>query len=145
LDPLETLARRAIALTSGVFPPDAVVVAVPLHASKLRARGFNQADAIAHAAASATGRRAARGILERARMTRPQTDARDRAANVQGAFVAHLPKMLRGKAFLLVDDVRTSGATLEACARALVLAGAGRVDGFALAWGGGLPKEGEKS
>ena len=136
LDPLEILVRRWAAKASGLFPPDAVVAAVPLHASRLRARGFNQAETLARAVAAATGRRPAEGFLVRARRTRPQTETGDRAGNVRGAFACRpLPPPLRGRAFLLVDDVRTSGATMEACAEALRAAGSGPVHGFALAWG----------
>ena len=141
LGPLETLSRRALAKTGGIFPPDAVVTAVPLHPARLRARGFNQAEILARAAAAGTGRKHREGILVRARRTRPQTDADDRAKNVRGAFIClNLPPSLRGRPFLIVDDVRTSGATMRECAAALMDAGAGPVHGFALAWG----KDGER-
>lgn len=142
LPALEALVRRALAKTGGFFPPDAVVASVPLHPSRHRARGFNQAEALARAAAASTGHRLADGFLARVRMTRPQTGASDRAENVRRAFVCSpLPAALRGRPFLLVDDVRTSGATMRECASALREAGSGSVYGFALAWGNGLPKD----
>lgn len=136
LEPLETLARRALVKTDGIFPEDAVVMAVPLHSSKLRSRGFNQAEVLARAVAAATGRKFIGRVLERVRTTRPQTDTEDRHKNVRAAFVCHkLPESLRGHPVILVDDVRTSGATLGECAETLRAAGSGQVYGFALAWG----------
>lgn len=138
LRPLETLVRRPLAKTGGIFPADAIVAAVPLHPSRLRSRGFNQAEALARAAASATGRRFQDRVIVRIRRTRPQTEADDRGRNVHGAFLCRrLPASLRGRSFLLVDDVRTSGATMGECAAVLRQAGSGPVHGFALAWGSG--------
>lgn len=135
---LETLVRRAVRTGGGIFRPDALVAAVPLHPARFRLRGFNQAEALARALAAATDRRLAPGLLQRPRSTAAQTRAADRGANVRGAFAcAPLPTVLRGRPFLLVDDVRTSGATLRECASALRIAGAGRVDAFTLAWGSG--------
>lgn len=136
LPALETLVRRAVRSSGGIFAPDAAVAAVPLHPARLRQRGFNQAEALARALAEATGRRFAPGLLHRPRRTEAQTRAADRRANVHGAFAcAPLPAALRDRSFLLVDDVRTSGATIRECASVLRAAGAGRVDAFALAWG----------
>ena len=120
----EGLARRIVenegarTLLSGV---DAVV-AVPLGPARERDRGFNQAELLAEALARRTGLRTAR-LLRRARETAPQTGlgADARALNVRGAFegVGPAPRTL-----LLVDDVATTGATLEACSLALKAAGA---------------------
>lgn len=139
LPPLETLTRRALLKTGGMFPAEAVVAAVPLHAARFRWRGFNQSSVLARAAAEATGRRLADGFLTRVRRTAPQTEAGDRDGNVRGAFVCRaLPTGLKSRPFLLIDDVRTSGATMRECAEALKRAGAGPVYGFALAWGSGI-------
>lgn len=137
LRPLGELARRWAEGTDAWLTPETVVVPVPLHPSKLRARGFNQAMTLARAVAAPLGLRCAEALV-RLRRTRPQVDAKDRRSNVGGAFAARrLPDPLRGCPFLLVDDVRTSGATMAACAAALRKAGAGPVAGFALAWGKG--------
>ena len=106
-----------------------VVVPVPLHPLRLAERGFNPAALI--------GRRIARHFdvalwplaLRRTRSTRAQAtlDRTDRQANVAGAFAVRRPERLRGRPVLLVDDVRTTGATLEACAAALRSAEAGAV------------------
>ncbi|HTK60235.1 MAG TPA: hypothetical protein VL283_03460 [Candidatus Baltobacteraceae bacterium] len=142
LGPLQTLMRRWTLKASGLVPDGAVIASVPLHPSRQRARGYNQAEALAGAVAAAAGRARAEGFLERARRTRPQTDADDRRGNVRGAFACRaLPAPLRGRPFVLVDDVRTSGATMRECAAALRTAGAGQVLGLALAWGSGGKEE----
>lgn len=116
------LAARAIELAGEV---DAVVP-VPLHASRLRRRGFNQAALLARPVARALGAPLVTSELRRLRDTPPQAglDAGSRVRNVRGAFVA-----LRapGARVLLVDDVRTTGATLAECAEALTIAGAEHV------------------
>lgn len=145
LPPLETLMRRWAAKASALFPPDALVVPVPLHPSRMRQRGFNQAETLARALAAATGRHLAPGLLVRTRATRPQTEAQDRSLNVRRSFAARTPSVVRSHAVIVVDDVRTSGATLAECAAALRTAGSVPVYGFALAWGSGLPKEDEKT
>ena len=110
-----------------IFWPFEVVVPVPLHASRLRERGFNQAAEIARGiAAEARGPLINRALV-RTRVTRAQSelDLAARAANVDGAFgpgeEAH---RVRGFRVLLVDDVLTTGATARACASALRTAGA---------------------
>jgi ComF family protein len=102
------------------------VVPVPLHPRRLRARRFNQAAVLALGAIG--GRAAPRlllGALERVRDTPPQSrlGLAERRANVRGAFRAR-PAEVRGRSVLLVDDVFTTGATAEACTRALIDAGA---------------------
>jgi ComF family protein len=106
-----------------------VVVPVPLHPLRLAERGFNPAALL--------GRRVARRFdvdlwplaLRRTRPTRAQAtlDRTDRRANVEAAFAVRRPDRVRGRSVLLVDDVRTTGATLEACMAALRIAGAGTV------------------
>ncbi len=94
-----------------------VVVPVPLHPSRRRQRGFNQADDLARALGLPT-----LGALRRLRATSTQADlpASRRHANVRGAFsLTRDARDLRGKTIVLVDDVSTTGATLEACGRAL--------------------------
>jgi ComF family protein len=109
-------------------PPD-FLTAVPLHRSRLRERGYNQSLLLAEALTRLTGVVTVPGLLERARPTKPQVSLPSdlRSANVEGAFVAPLPLTLEGKAVTLVDDVATTGATLRACAAALLGAGASRV------------------
>jgi ComF family protein len=126
--------RRAVATTLGeamtdVLPagPHDVVVPVPLHRSRLRERGYNQAALLARALARAARLPVLSTGLVRRRPTPSQADldASARRANVRAAFVASA--RVAGAAVVLVDDVLTTGATADACARALRDAGSRRV------------------
>lgn len=126
------LVRRLRAL-DGTRRPD-VLVPVPLHPSRLRARGYNQALELARSVAPALDLPLRAGALRRVRSTPPQTgmtSRRERRRNLAGAFVA--PRPLGGAAVALLDDVLTTGATAEAAARALRRAGAARVEVWAAA------------
>jgi len=113
--------------------PD-LIVAVPLHVSRLRERGYNQAFELAKPVAGALGVPIARNGLARIRATPAQTglDAAARRRNLRGAFAvprgASLPKHIA-----LFDDVVTTGATVRECARVLRRAGVERIDVWALA------------
>jgi len=106
-----------------------LVLPVPLHWRRERSRGYNQAAALARVFAGRTGLPMRANVLKRRRATKPQTSLgrEDRRENVREAFVVRHPNAVRGKTVLLIDDVCTTGATLEACARALKAAGARRV------------------
>ncbi|HEX9362814.1 MAG TPA: ComF family protein [Candidatus Dormibacteraeota bacterium] len=110
------------------------VVAVPLHRERLRQRGYNQADLLAEDLRRRLAVFAPVGKLVRTRPTPPQVgrDRLRRFENVSNAFEWHGPR-LDGEAMLLVDDVATTGATLDACARALREAGSGPVIGVSVA------------
>jgi ComF family protein len=109
-----------------------LLVPVPLHRRRLIWRQFNQANALALVVTRASGKRADAFALVRVKPTTPQVGLTraQRADNVQGAFA--VPEEARlsveGRAVVLVDDVTTTGATLNAAARALLRAGARRVD-----------------
>ncbi|MGE0451239.1 MAG: ComF family protein [Vicinamibacterales bacterium] len=93
------------------------LVPVPLHPARLRSRGFNQAEDLAHHLGVPVVR-----ALRRTRHTDAQANltARDRVRNVSGAFAAtRAAAAIRGATVVLVDDVRTTGATLDACALTL--------------------------
>jgi ComF family protein len=109
-------------------------VSVPLHPSRLRQRGFNQAELLARELRSRMGVVKPVGELVRTRATPPQVghDRLWRSSNVQGAF-RWIGPPLDGGPILLVDDVATTGATLEACANALRAAGSGPVMGVSIA------------
>lgn len=134
--PLAGLARRWAAKSGGAFcGQDAILLPVPLSSRRLGERGFNQAAFLADALAWALGLRQTDRLLVRRRETAPQVAAEDRAENVADAFAARVPEKWRTRAFVLVDDVWTTGSTMTECAAALRAAGASEVKGFALAWG----------
>jgi ComF family protein len=106
-----------------------LIVPVPLSPGRARARGFNQAELIARPLAAANSWPLDAGALVRSRETAQQTrlPARERRANVAGAFAVPDPATVRDRRILLIDDVCTTGATLEACAGPLLEAGAAGV------------------
>jgi ComF family protein len=111
------------------------VIPVPLHFLKRHGRGFNQAELLGRGLADGVGVPLLSGVLVRRRWTWAQARlGRDqRKTNVAGAFVVRNPEFIREKRLLLVDDVCTTGATLESCANALKEAGARSVDALTLA------------
>ncbi len=114
-----------------------VVTAVPLFWRRRLARGYNQAALLAGDLARRLGRPFEGRILRRVRSTDTQTHltARERATNVEGAFQVRRPARIEQRRVLLVDDVMTTGATVNECARVLMKAGAGRVDVVTVARG----------
>lgn len=121
-------------LASGTVPGE-VLVPVPLHGSRLRQRGYNQAELLARELSALTGIPLAWGALVRVRNTDSQArtgGVTGRRDNVRGAFVC-TDEALRGRSVLLIDDVCTTGATLDACARPLKELGAEVVWGLTVA------------
>lgn len=112
------------------------IVPVPLHAARMRDRGFNQASIIGRELS-----RALRVPLDETSLVRVSTpakyrtglDAKGRQESVAGAFVVRYPRLLRGEDVLLVDDVFTTGATVSSCTEALEKAGVKSVSIFTLA------------
>ena len=108
------------------------LVPVPLHWRRLWTRRFNQSAALARAIARSCGVPVLDDALKRMRATPQQVGLTraDRATNVQGAFQVPDERgaAVAGRRLVLIDDVLTSGATVDACARALLRAGAAKVD-----------------
>lgn len=106
------------------------VLPVPLHRTRLRWRGFNQSLLLARGLCGGRRGRLAPWPLARRRATPPQVGLgeTERRRNVRDAFVVVRPDSIRGATVLLVDDVMTTGATVDECARVLRRAGARHVD-----------------
>jgi len=118
--------------------PGAVLVPVPLHRRRGRERGFNQSILLAQALAEVWKMKILPRALERIRFTQQQATltAPERRKNVEGAFAPAAKSNLQNHRIFLVDDVFTTGATMNACAAALKSAGAARVVGLVLAKAG---------
>ena len=114
--------------------PAALLLAVPLHERRLRSRGYNQSELLAKELRRRFGLVGGSRWLVRLRDTPPQVglDRLHRQANVAGAFAWRGPS-LAGRPVILVDDVATTCATLEACAAAVRTAGSGIVHGVTVA------------
>jgi ComF family protein len=118
--------------------PADVITAVPLHVARQHERGYNQADLLAQEFGRVIGLPFVAGTFQRVRNTRAQVglDAAERRANVRDAFayqVLRQGRSVQGQHVLVIDDVCTTGSTLEACSVALKAAGAASVWGFTLA------------
>ena len=116
------------------IPPPFTLVPVPLHPSRLRERGYNQAELLAKEIASALDRPLRTDVLKRTRAAPPQVSSQSRSERIRNVQDAFASAPIDGEVVVLVDDVTTTGATLEAAARALGKAGAARVYGLAFAY-----------
>ena len=112
-----------------------LLVPVPLHPKRLRERGFNQALVLGRAMARREGVSCTGFVLRKTRSSAPQIDLspKEREKNVKGSFAVVDPAKVRGKRVLLIDDVMTTGSTVNECARELLKAGVMEVDVFTLA------------
>jgi competence protein ComFC len=113
------------------------LIPVPLHKRRLRWRGFNQAELLASALARKTQQPIFTALLLRVKYNIPQAQlkARERTGNMHGCFAVSEPERVRGGNFILVDDVVTTGSTMNECARILKENGAVKVIGLAFAHG----------
>ena len=117
------------------FHDDLLVIPVPLHPRRLRQRGFNQSLLLARRISRRHSLPLDFTALRRIRATAPQTElsAAERQKNIRGAFAVCQERAVAEKAILLIDDVFTTGSTVEECAKVLLKAGAKRVDVLTLA------------
>jgi ComF family protein len=130
----EILARLMVILFQKLMWEIDLIVPVPGSLARRKMRGYNQASLLAFPIALNCGIPYRPKALMKTRETPSQVglSAAERHANVQDAFLAK-KEMVAGKRILVIDDVTTSGATMEACARALVNKGARQVYGLTLA------------
>lgn len=136
LNGLTTLAQLAAnaACLHELTEPE-LIVPVPLHPSRLRTRGFNQASLIARTCLPQWAGCIRVDALTRGRLTTPQSQlsGRQRRSNLQGVFTLSKGIEVQGKCILVVDDVFTTGSTVNECAKVLRRAGAARIEVFTLA------------
>ncbi len=120
-----------------IFGPSVpLVVPIPLYYQRLNWRGFNQSEIIAQKIAEYFGWPFDSEVLKRTRNPKPQAEIsnkKERFENVSGIFTCLKPGVVNSKQILLIDDISTTGSTLEDCARALKDAGAKEVIGFVMA------------
>lgn len=121
--------------TSGFTSGIDLIVPVPLHLSKERQRGFNQSEIISAGLSEATGLPVDAKVLERIIITGTQTrrSRYERWVNVEGIFNVTDTLKIAGKHILLVDDVITTGSTLESCVNEILKTGGTKVSVVALA------------
>ncbi|NCG09179.1 MAG: ComF family protein [Verrucomicrobia bacterium] len=120
------------------FLSGAILVPVPLHPTKLRERGFNQSEHLAHTLLQNSDARAVEPLLLRSEFTHSQThlDRKDRLQNVKNAFaLSATANLMNDTYYILVDDVFTTGSTLNACARTLRTAGVTHLRAVAIGHG----------
>jgi ComF family protein len=115
------------------FASDTTLIPVPASAERIEERGYNQATLLARALAKRFSLRVDNEAIARIRATATQANRNwvERRRNVKDAFAA--TRSLAGESLVLVDDVLTTGATLNECARAALAAGAVRVDAYVIA------------
>jgi len=120
---------------SGFMHDIDIIVPVPLHPARQRKRGYNQSEYIAYGLSEATKVAVKNNIIRRIEQTDSQTKRGryERWENVKGLFFVPEPQEIRGKHILVVDDVITTGSTMEACVNALHEAGEVKVSIVALA------------
>lgn len=111
-----------------------IIVPVPLHKKRMAERGFNQSSEIAADISRIYGKPVIDELLIRARDTKHQFELspRERAWNIKGAFTVKDPLKVYGKRILIIDDIYTTGATVDECRRCLLSAGAGSVHSLVL-------------
>lgn len=118
-----------LVLRDAALPEAAILAPVPLHRRRLRERGYNQSERLAQHAAKAAGLPMDAALLQRIRYTRPQAKLAkaERSRNLAGAFAVPRPEAAAGGVVVLVDDLFTTGHTLNECAKTLKAQGCRQV------------------
>lgn len=112
-----------------------IIIPTPLHPKRKRQRGYNQSELIASRLSYHMKIPMLKGVLVKKVNTPPQSRLKreERLINLVGVFYVKKPKLIRDRRILLVDDIMTTGSTLEQCAKVLTDAGAGHVDAYVVA------------
>lgn len=123
------LLYRAIAYHGILLSRDSLIIPIPLHPARERTRGFNQSYLIAQALGEKIGIPARNDILRKIKNTKPQMGLlrEERLKNMTGVFIISDIAAIKEKTIILLDDVKTTGATLDEAARVLRDAGAKKV------------------
>lgn len=126
---LAALLYRAIAYHGVLLSRDALIIPIPLHPSRERTRGFNQSFLIARSFGEKIGIPVRNDILQKIKRTKAQIALarEERLKNMDGVFAVSDTSAIKDKTIILLDDVKTTGATLEEAARVLRAAGAKRI------------------
>ena len=111
------------------FPREAILIPIPLFRDRLRIRGFNQSELIVRYLSDRLGIKSELAILRKTHKTKPQVElsAEERRDNLKGAFDISGASIVKNKIVILVDDVKTTGSTLEEAAKVLKIAGADKI------------------
>lgn len=136
---VELILRRYLISEEDYFPPDCVIIPIPLHPSKLRIRKFNQAKLVAEVLSELWGVKLGENWLLRVKKGKDQQGLprKERLRNVQGLYEINQEKKekIKDSKIILTDDVTTSGATLKECAKVLKRNGVSKVWAVTLARG----------
>lgn len=116
---------------------DSILMPVPLHKKKFNQRGYNQSELIVSGIAKYLNAETANDCLSKIKSTKDQASLKEnrRLENLKGAFLCVKPWLVSGRKIILIDDVYTTGATMQECARVLKEAGAKEVTGLVIARG----------
>ncbi|MBI2057692.1 MAG: ComF family protein [Candidatus Yanofskybacteria bacterium] len=120
------------------YRSEIVLVPLPLHRLRLNWRSYNQSELLADELAGEFKLEIAVDVLDRIKSKKPQAEIEnkeERIKNTEGIFICRQPEKIKNKTILLVDDITTTGATLDECARILKEAGAEKVIGLVVAKG----------
>lgn len=133
-DDLGGWVARSVRFSALPLPQEAVLIPIPLHGKRLRSRGFNQAELIASAIGKRLNVRLDASLLKRTEHRTPQTEMKKREERLSNAAgIYKVAGAVPAETLILVDDVSTTGATLEEAATVLKQAGAKQVWAFVVA------------